>query len=102
MIGKANLSTVTGIDTTTTYFFDKYGKKSNSTSLALLMSIFLIFVYIVLLFLFTKKILDLMSRVPPISFEMVNLVMVYAFVFTVSTFILLVIIAVILALSDWC
>lgn len=66
------------------------------------MSIFLIFVYIVLLFLFTKKILDLMSRVPPISFEMVNLVMVYAFVFTVSTFILLVIIAVILALSDWC
>lgn len=43
-----------------------------------------------------------MSRVPPISFEMVNLVMVYAFVFTVSTFILLVIIAVILALSDWC
>jgi len=99
VIGKANLSTVTGIDTTTTYFFDKYGKKSNSTYLALLLSIFIIFVYIVLLFLFTKKMLDLMSRVPPISFDMVNLVMVYAFVFTVSTFILLIMIA---ALSDWC
>jgi len=28
--------------------------------------------------------------------------MVYAFVFTVSTFILLIMIALILALSDWC
>lgn len=102
MIGKANLSTAADNDTTVTYFFDKYGKKSNSTSLALLTSIFLILVYIVLLFLFTKKMLDLMSRVPPISFEMVNLVMIYAFVFTVSTFILLIMIALILALSDWC
>jgi hypothetical protein len=102
VIVKANLSTVVDIDTTTTYFFDKYGKKSNSTSLAILSSIFLILVYFVLLFIFTNKILDLMSRVPPLILDTVSLVMVYVFVFTVSTFILLIIIALMLELSGWC